>query len=61
MTPFEKLTGIEDIAAFLKPDITLESLRAEAARHSDNDAAARLSQARQQLFLSIHKRSRSVA
>jgi hypothetical protein len=61
MTPFEKLTGIEDVAAFLKPDITLESLRAEAARHSDNDAAARLSQARQQLFLSIHKRSRSVA
>lgn len=61
MTPFEKLSTLANPADFLKPGITLEGLRAEATRMSDNEAAARLNRARQQLFLSIQRRSRSVA
>jgi len=61
MTPLEKLAGIERVKHFLKPDITLETLQREAARLTDNAAAARLNEARQRLFLSIHKRSRSAA
>jgi transposase InsO family protein len=66
MTPLEKLTEIESIAAqnkksFLKTSITLTALRTEAASVSDNEAAARMNEARQQLFTSIHNRSRRAA
>ena len=61
MTPLEKLARIERVERFLKPGITLAALQREAARISDNAAAARLNQSRQQLFVSIHKRSRSAA
>ena len=61
MTPLEKLASIEALQDFLQPGITLEALRAQAAQVSDNAAAARLNQARQQLFLSIHQRSRRAA
>jgi len=60
-TPFEKLASLPDVAAFLRPDITLASLRATATAMSDNAAADRMNQARQQLFLSINKRSRKAA
>jgi transposase InsO family protein len=61
MTPLEKFAGIEKPERFLKPGITLAALHREAASVSDNAAAAALNQARQRLFHSIHKRSRSAA
>ena len=61
MTPFEKLATLNNMQQFLRPGITLTSLRREANSMSDNDAAARLNEARSQLFLSIHKRSRNAA
>jgi len=61
MTPFEKLAGIAKVETFLKPGITIEALRGKATSISDNEAAAQLNQARQQLFLSIYKRSKSAA
>jgi hypothetical protein len=60
-TPFEKLASLPDAQRFLKPEVTLEALRAQASACSDNEAAERLNQARQRLFLSIHKRSRTAA
>lgn len=61
MTPFEKLKSIPAMVSFLKPNITLDSLEIEAKRLSDNEAAEQLQQAKQQLFLSIHKRSKVAA
>ena len=59
MTPFEKLAALEQVESHLRPGITLDTLRRQAASISDNDAAARLNEARNKLFLSIHKRSRN--
>ena len=61
MTPFEKLATLAKLQRFLRRGVTLESLRRQAARMSDNDAATRLNEARSYLFLSIHKRSRHAA
>jgi transposase InsO family protein len=61
MTPFEKLATLDHVQQHLHPRVTLETLRRQAASMSDNDAAARLNEARSQLFLSIHKRSRNAA
>lgn len=61
MTPFEKLKSIPAMVSFLKPNITLDSLEIEAKRLSDNEAAEQLQQAKQQLFLSIHNRSKVAA
>lgn len=61
MTPFEKLATVTSVRQFLRPGVTLSTLRRQAASISDNEAAARLNQARTQLFLSIHKRSRTAA
>jgi transposase InsO family protein len=61
MTPFEKLATLKGVQRFLRPGITLASLRHQAASISDNEAAARLNEARSQLFLSINKRSRNAA
>lgn len=61
MTPFEKLATLDQVQQHLRPGFTLETLRRQAASISDNDAAAGLNEARSQLFLSIHKRSRNAA
>ena len=61
MTPFEKLTTLDKVQQQLRPGITLETLHRQAASISDNDAAARLNEARNHLFLSIRKRSRNAA
>jgi transposase InsO family protein len=61
MTPLEKLAALPDAASFLKSGVTLDALRAEAKTLSDNEAAARLNEARNRLFLSIQKRSRRAA
>jgi transposase InsO family protein len=60
-TPFDKLASLPGVTAFLRPGITLGALRAQATAVSDNTAAEQMNQARQQLFLSIHKRSRQAA
>jgi transposase InsO family protein len=61
MTPFEKLDSLSNVTAFLRPGVSLESLRAKATAMSDNEAAGQMNQAKQTLFLSIHKRSRTAA
>ena len=61
MTPFEKLATLDPVQQHLRPGVTLATLRRQAASISDNDAAAQLNEARSQLFLSIHKRSRNAA
>ena len=61
MTPFEKLKSIPAMVSFLKPSLTLDSLEIESKRLSDNEAAEQLQQAKQQLFLSIHNRSKVAA
>lgn len=61
MTPLEKLASLPDGEGFLKPGVTLGALREEARAMSDNEAAARMNEARNRLFLSIQKRSRRTA
>lgn len=61
MTPFEKLSSVPEVTAFLRPNITLDTLRATASAVSDNGAAEQMNQARQRLFLSINKRSKNTA
>jgi len=60
-TPFEKLASLPNVALFLRPNITLDTLRVTATAMSDNAAADQMTQARQKLFLSINQRSRKVA
>ena len=61
MTPFEKLATRDNMQQFLRPGITLTSLRRQPNNRPDKDDAARLNEARSQLFLCIHKRSRNAA
>ena len=61
MTPLEKLALLPDAETFLKPGVTLDALRENARAMSDNEAAARLNEARNRLFQSISKRSRNAA
>ncbi len=60
-TPFEKLKSIPDAKTYLKKTVTLKNLEKEAAKHADNAAAEKLNQARKQIFLSIHNRSKVAA
>ena len=61
MTPFEKLASVPEVTEFLRPGITLDTLRATATAVSDNEAAEQMNQARQRLFISINKRSKTAA
>ncbi len=61
MTPCEKLLSLTQAEQFLKPGITLDALRVEAGRCTDNEAAEHLNQARQRLSQSIQPRSTSAA
>ena len=61
MTPCEKLLSLPDVSQFLHPGVTPESLRNNANAMSDNEAADAMNPARQRLFLSIHKRSKTAA
>ena len=54
MTPYEKLKSLPEAAKHLKPGVTFEQLDANALKMSDNEAAAALNKARQQLFQSIN-------
>jgi hypothetical protein len=61
MTPFEKLISVPELTTFLRTGITLDTLRMTATAMSDNEAAEQMNQARQRLFLSIYKRSKTAA
>ena len=53
MTPCEKLLAIPNVAEYLKPGITPESLRAIANGQTDNQAAKTLQKAKQALFKQV--------
>lgn len=61
MTPLEKLASIVPENQHLKAGITLAALQKEAAKMSDNEAAAQWQKARTALFQSIHARPKTVA
>jgi len=55
MTPYDKLKSLPNAEQYLRPGITFEQLDAIAYAMSDNEAARRLNQARDELFRSINK------
>lgn len=57
MTPYEKLKSLPQAHTHLKPGITFEQLDAKAQELSDNEAAAQLQRAKQQLFQQIHEQT----
>lgn len=57
MTPLEKLASLPRKLRRLKLGITLEALRAQAATHTDLEAAHNLNVARQNLFATFRKRA----
>jgi transposase InsO family protein len=57
MTPLDKLTSLPDVAAFLRPGITLEHLHALAMALTDVQAAEELSEARAALFRRVPQRT----
>lgn len=57
MTPFEKLSSIDNIEAHLKEGVTLQSLHDYANAMTDTQAAKALPTAKQQLFARIFKQS----
>jgi transposase InsO family protein len=61
MTPYDMLRSLPDAAVYLKEGITFQQLDAIAGSISDNEAARRLNQARNQLFQAIAERERRVA
>jgi transposase InsO family protein len=61
MTPFDKLQSLSNAATFLKPGITLNTLRTAALELTDNQAAERLNNARNKLFQAINRRSKAAA
>jgi hypothetical protein len=58
MTPYDKLTSLENAEQYLKKGVTLEELDAEAKAISDNEAARQWQAARTQLFNTIFGRSK---
>jgi hypothetical protein len=54
MTPYDQLKALPDATHYLKPGITFARLDTVAYAISDNEAARRLNQARDQLFRTIN-------
>jgi hypothetical protein len=52
-TPLQKLLSIPDVEQYLKPGITVESLRSEAAKKTPNQAAMDMQEAKRKLFKMI--------
>lgn len=61
MTPYDKLKSLPGAERYLKAGVTFEQLDAIAYAISDNQAAAELNKARQQLFQTISESSTTVA
>ena len=58
ITPFEKLKSLPDAECYLKSGISFEGLGELAHRISDNEAAGRMQQAKNELFDTIDERER---
>jgi transposase InsO family protein len=58
MTPYDKLKSLPHAEQYLKPNVRLRDLERLAQAMSDNESAQRLSQARDQLFRSLSRRSK---
>ena len=61
MTPYEKLTTLEDWQGYLKSDITVKQLEAFANEITDNEAAEQLEKARHALFKTINEQEQKRA
>lgn len=61
MTPYDKLRSLPDAHAYLKPGMDFQQLDAMAHAISDNEAAHRLNQARNELFRSLNNTQRPAA
>lgn len=53
MTPYDKLKSLPEVKTTLKEGITFKELDAFALQMSDNEAARKLSRAREKLFKQI--------
>ena len=53
MTPFEKFCSLPNAGAYLRPDVTLAQLQAQAHCRSDNESTERLLRERRKLFKPI--------
>ena len=60
-TPLNKLAGLEDVDAFLRPGTTIEQLQSKAQAQTDMDAATAMNVARLRLFDLFNRRSRTAA
>jgi transposase InsO family protein len=60
-TPLEKLAAMPAELVTLKPGISLQSLKTEACRMTDNEAATSMQKARTALFQLINRRPRDAA
>lgn len=56
-TPWEILRQLPGMARFLKPEVTLEQLEAEARRKTDMQAAAEMQEAKRKLFAAFERRT----
>ncbi|WP_216638471.1 hypothetical protein, partial [Endozoicomonas arenosclerae] len=56
MTPYEKFVSLQDAQQYLKSGVTLKSLEAKAHVMTDNEAARRLQNARENLLTVIYER-----
>lgn len=60
-TPLEKLTSLEAVSSFLRQDITLDSLQAQAMARTDMQAATDMNIARLKLFDLFNRRPKTAA
>lgn len=61
MTPYEKLTTLEDWQGYLKSDITVKQLEAFSNEMTDNEAVEQLEKARHALFKTINEQEQKGA
>jgi len=61
MTPYEKFLSLPNPSQYLKPGMTLKQLHAIAFAITDNEAAKRLKEAKQQLFKTIAEQDNQAA
>ncbi len=54
MTPYDKLISLDQVERHLKPDYSIERLKEISESMSDNEAAKRLNQAKEQIFSLIY-------
>ena len=55
-TPWEILRQLPDLARYLKPELTIEAMNAQAARMSDTAAARRMQEEKKKLFAGLFRR-----